>query len=646
MTRKGDGMEQDRSLGRRGQNEDYPVQAQQHDFLVLTSPKTLYRAVCNKTTGVFESGLERVRRGDDGHRKVINIGHGVHSQVGLALLPIKPEPASGAFSCYLLNAPFFAQGAECAPGDVQVTLRASEEVAWTVAAGKQPVQRAPGTASMAPEGASVALWKTPGQSEYWVDGTRLDFVNTWTDADWSGVASTTELFGRATSLDTEHIVLMLGSKPICVDGVGTDRPELKLLSDPSVCADLVASGAILGAIRAVPFLNLSALVPGTASRLLLALPNGKVQDLRVDSAKLSALGREFTIEELKLHPEVWRLLRNGCVIGKARLDDQDEVLVLNLSSLRGEGESKPRVAGSISGTIDFKWTPGQKLRIAFQEQIFPDGSFELAKWEVEKLLRLWQRHANLALDILDEALPPFRARDLDDESLPDYDILINLDPLAPFQVPRTRSDPERQIDFPVADIGSYALRRKYGVPTMFLGWPPAFTESASEPVFLTAKEYFTSGAFKHMALHEIGHALGLPHLHQAPAIPSPFLDFAAVSAHIRAQNHIVVNQEFYEEELNRRWESDAENRFSQWPGEVSGRAKVSSQAVQRLASDSIMMGLPVRNVLQGASPDATPIYRTEPQRIDREWIRVLYPFPAAFQRYPAARADDRQASTA
>ena len=93
-----------------------------------------------------------------------------------------------------------------------------------------------------------------------------------------------------------------------------------------------------------------------------------------------------------------------------------------------------------------------------------------------------------------------------------YDILISLEPLGSHgaKVPGGRSRDARAISLPMSELGSYASRVDFGVPTIYLGWPETL-KGEDGRVFETAAQYFGSEAFKHMALHELGHALGFPH---------------------------------------------------------------------------------------------------------------------------------------
>src|SRR5688572_19727744 len=163
--------------------DQYPLQAEHHDVLVLKSAHELYRAPCNKLNGEFEAEhgkLSKVGPNDEGHRKVVRIAHGESSEVCFALLPIKPEPASAAFSCYLVNSPTPSVSSELP----KVRLRTPGR---TVTISKDAPVKELAPQPRSDEGCKVAFAHSDGDPCYFVDATQLDFVNPWTQADWSGL---------------------------------------------------------------------------------------------------------------------------------------------------------------------------------------------------------------------------------------------------------------------------------------------------------------------------------------------------------------------------------------------------------------------------------------------------------------------------
>jgi hypothetical protein len=98
-----------------------------------------------------------------------------------------------------------------------------------------------------------------------------------------------------------------------------------------------------------------------------------------------------------------------------------------------------------------------------------------------------------------------------------YDILVSLEDL-----PITLEDPFREPDdqrqdlvLPVAELGTYARRGDYGAPTMYIGRFGKFAVSTKPEDFV---DYFAQGLGQHVVVHEFGHAIGLPHLHQHPRL--------------------------------------------------------------------------------------------------------------------------------
>jgi hypothetical protein len=649
----------------------HPVDNTKHDVLVLTSAKDLYRARRHpdkldeqgddgRDPQAFVTGLEKVGRDDDGHRKVTRIATSQRSSAGFVLLPIKPEPASGAFSCYLVNSSFFL---DASPRELPpVTIDHIEGQRWELAA-KRATKLAPAQgrqrgvevdeATRAPR--LQAALRRDEQLGYQIDANQVDFINPWTRVDWVSAEQDPEQdYSSALDSDPDKSQLLLrlvdqGAVYRAPLGLCDDQEAvpLELYAKPGdkLAVWMEAQGAILGTAwddrddrnqsgRWLPFVDMSALGrTATARTLLLAFANGSLRKVRLHDLTL-------TVEELapRALPEAWRLLRNGAVIAETKLDDGSKALLLNLCSLKG-GSTPTQVEmdTKIAGTLDLKWTPGTTLEVAFQADA-QQGGVALARERIEGAFQTWLAGANLNVSFWpkDAVVYPTPGAQSDPTSTSFYDILINLDTL-PQYVPPTTSDPERYIDFPVSEHGAYALRRRLGAPTMYLGWLPEFVAHAGAPRYVDASEYFASKVFLHFALHEVGHALGLPHLNQAPAfrlsalLPTP-PSVDAVHTFLRDNHGVKVSKSFIDEELTRAWRFVDDPRFSEWPDELA----VTPAEQRALLRSSIMVAFPVLGVLEELAkrPDGKTVhidYMAQPSAFDLAWIDKLYPRPPAAQ---------------
>ncbi|HEX5655995.1 MAG TPA: hypothetical protein VFX59_02320 [Polyangiales bacterium] len=627
-----------------------PTKYDKHDVLALTSARDLYRArrhpddaVTQQRSGLdprlFVTGLEKVGSDDDGHRKVTRIATSfARTSACFALLPIKPEPSTGAFSCYLVNESFFDKDAREVP-PVNVTV---DQQSWRL----KPKRAERASPPFLPGGPAIKVALARGDKGFVIDGALLDFVNTWTRVDWAG-ALPDEKKNYASVVDEnpeslELVVHVPGTGAIVRIKPNTDEAapvderlaqELKLAMN---------NGALLGTVndgsREVAFLDLAALKPGEDPwKLLLATPEGGVREfwLKADK-KLEDRGFLTLLPE----PEIWRSLRNGTVIGKNKLRGDEDAILLNVCSLKGDRDlSEFAQASKISGTLDFKWTPGQKLQVAFQAETGLPG-LEVARRRIEAAFDAWTAATSLRVTFWPQdaqAFPTPGARG-DTAAMPYYDILINLDTLPQF-IPATASDPARFVDFPVSEHGTYALRRRLGAPSLFLGWLPDFKPDAATEPFVSSEHYFGSDVFLHFALHEIGHALGLPHLNQAPHARLSKLGALVNTQEVHdffRQNHgVQIAHTFIVEELLREWPYAEDDRFNEWPAALSTIQflKVNGIAdgtVESVLKDSIMVSFPALAALSRKSPNeplnpAAIKYRTAPTAVDLAWIKQLYP---------------------
>jgi hypothetical protein len=185
----------------------------------------------------------------------------------------------------------------------------------------------------------------------------------------------------------------------------------------------------------------------------------------------------------------------------------------------------------VDGTWDFKWSSGSSIRIAFQTP--PKGDKALLVYEraIEDIIRmaaLWEvnvrldgdrnpiqkRPIPLTLHFLTQqhvpAPPPGWARppsppELKLKEALRYDVLISLATL-PVKIPRSADEggPE-EILLPRTELGRYARRLEYGLPTAFAG---AFRPGQDLAALLVEPEW------RYTVLHELGHILGMAHPYQ------------------------------------------------------------------------------------------------------------------------------------
>lgn len=326
----------------------------------------------------------------------------------------------------------------------------------------------------------------------------------------------------------------------------------------------------------------------TSVEALLAGPRGKVWRLRFDSIDDWPLGERLVFDiagvdkpgalevesvDLQSQGEIWNQLRNGCAMGRAMFEDgaSGRVLpLLNVTTLQPKPSVEAtapseRAASPVTGTWDFKWPRGTRIRVAFQRpQHLGLREFDFARAQVRALAQRWEqavrnRLGSSSAEFFDRGIsfafsdewlmdPPMgtgfspgsehRSPFLPNEKgALEYDILISLADLPlrvvdPFALtPSTPREPAgvRRIVLPASLLGSYARRADHGAPTMFLG---RFGQSVTRNIPLN--EHLELPLTQYAVVHEFGHVLGLPHEHQNPNYPpATFIPMAELIESVR-----------------------------------------------------------------------------------------------------------------
>lgn len=323
----------------------------------------------------------------------------------------------------------------------------------------------------------------------------------------------------------------------------------------------------------------------------------------------------------------------------------------------------------IFGTWDFKWPRHKKIRVAFQQlppSLHPSMTFEqlhkkvcdyAGRWNVDK--------SPLELVFLDRTLPA------PDPELPagqsaaggqhvDYDVLVSLAPL-PFEGRyKIKAPPTKPgqlwseklveagpISLPTSQLGRFALRCDYGVPTVYLGrpnrtaQPSASTlaaDSGTDQLVVPAKndslaDYFgppdrPSGTLEFEAgiVHEFGHVLGIPHLHQSPLARVRWRSIEDIRDRIAAGTGVKVDDQFIRGQLLLPFPSTrslhGDVLFSDWmppPMDRYGDSEV---------GDAVMSHPLLRFLLLPANDPAAAkkesTRMTVPTDMDFEFLRSMY----------------------
>lgn len=606
-----------------------------HDALVLNPERRLYR-FAHSEGGTYESPAMELSTEDGGHRKVLNLAEGDDCHLALATLPIKEEPASQYLCCYLTNtARLYSTRDDGLPSSRDLLLINRHRQLFRFAAdGTDAYAGTPEEIAFGAPGYSEALALADDEkgskvafamlsdslSEnrelqgYFLNTPRLHYTNPWTSAAWSSHGALERVQKTGCGTDSVRVLLATSTSEVLYVELDTRKASVQRLdlARNSHVARLLEKGVALGEVvladerRPTNLIQLRTFDPSASAtqlRLLLATGTGHVLELQYD-------GEHASVSDVSLRDnvEVWRLLRNGCVAGRVTLEGADSATTLiNLSSFSPAAEGHSTETVDLSGTFDFKWKPGSTLKVLVQApSSYGRFDFQRVFARIEALAKSWTAGVNLQL-----AFEPVHGRlDLNQR----YDILVNLERL-PLASDAIVEQLDNAVSFPRSDLGSYARRRSFGQPTMFLGRPDGLLDPSGK--LYDDESYFDEQgeAFTHIVLHEFGHALGLPHLHQHPELDNPFVEVATVQRAMAEGMGVAVDEDFVRDELMRRWVGNA--AFSDWPA---------LESVDALAEGSVMMGLPVQHVLKGRSTNAPRVlYRSSLGGIDRAWIQRLYP---------------------
>ena len=346
----------------------------------------------------------------------------------------------------------------------------------------------------------------------------------------------------------------------------------------------------------------------------------------------------------------------------------------------------------IFGTWDFKWPREKKtIRIAFQELPPEAGNRKTLAQLIEKVRALantWMSpECPFTFDFLRQTLPA-PAHDANRGRSPvssssayvEYDELVSFAPLPiPFTydvkvalapnpegllfrnrtIARGASGKNLLIKLPTAQLGRFARRCDYGVPTVYLGKPhrtlkpskdallqatfpkgvttnamasaesialPEEADSLHDHFGLDTAESRTR-EFEGAVVHEFGHVLGIPHLHQSPLIHPTWKEVDVLEAVLQAGIGVALDSDFIKTQITLSLPGTAKGpregaaarcgaMFSDWP--------------EKPAVDDA--GNPIDSAMthpfQGAlllDPRPVLLQRfLKPERADLDFLRAMY----------------------
>jgi|GEM_PF-5404881 len=318
-------------------------------------------------------------------------------------------------------------------------------------------------------------------------------------------------------------------------------------------------------------------------------------------------------------------------------------MLCDCRSFRSPRDLRAKVADAglvrVTGTWDFKWTPGTNIRVAIQD--LPEGErrvdLKAARGHLQAALEAWipsqgpgpKLSWTLLPDFLAGPAEPKVARSdpnrLAERPYVEHDVLVSFAPL-PATIPATSEHPAREVNFPRSELGTYARRTEYGVPTLFLGPHEGFKLLDPSGTVLNFEEvaakWLDSAEGRFTVIHEVGHVLGLAHEQQNRTLQGeleyrPIEEMREIAKRRNARTPPDAELDaFIHSEIIDPWPGDT--RFSDWreppvvQGGVADFDSVMAKPVYRC-----FLAAPHREDFDCKELDVCPFEQAEFERLDK-----------------------------